>query len=64
MKLSEWMAEEELDQVRAETKLGVDQTIISRILSGKGCSDKTKLKIFNATDGKVTPNDLLGTTAE
>lgn len=63
MTLADWMREEGLNQEQAQERLCIDQSTISRILAGAGCGDKTKLKIFNGTDGKVTPNDLLGIEA-
>jgi predicted XRE-type DNA-binding protein len=64
MKLIEWMTENGLDQVQAEDRLGIDQTTISRLLAGKSCSSATMTKVLDATDGKVTPNDLMGVSAD
>lgn len=60
MKLKEWMEAKELSQTKMADMVGCDQATISRILAGNGCADEWKRRIFDLTDGAVTPNDLLG----
>lgn len=60
MKLKDWMDNEGLSQAKMADMVGCDQATISRILAGNGCTDEWKRRIFDITDGMVTPNDLLG----
>lgn len=63
MTLNDWITEKGLTQGQAADFLGCDQSTISRILNGRGCTDALKVRIHEKTQGAVTPNDLLGVAA-
>ncbi len=59
-KLRSYMAEKGLSQRAFAEQLGIDPTVFSRVLSGRvGLSADLARAIHSATDGEVTPNDLI-----
>lgn len=60
MTLKEWIA---ADKARTQQKLadacGVEQSTIARIVAGGSCSAALMRAIHDATEGAVTPNDLV-----
>ena len=59
MQLSEWISECGISQVEVASGLGVDQSTISRLLS-RVPSPALMKRIYDLTEGRVTPNDLIG----
>ena len=61
MQLSEWISECGISQVEVASGLGVDQSTISRLLSRARVPSPALMKrIYDLTEGRVTPNDLIG----
>lgn len=61
MKLDEYLHRQRLTNVAFAASIGVDQSTIARLRKGDLMpSGKLSKAIFDATGGKVTPNDLYG----
>lgn len=59
MKLKEWLELKKLTQDQFSAQSGIPQTTISRLCRGQPTSSEMMRTIFEATDGEVTPNDLV-----
>lgn len=59
MNLKDWLAANKLTQEQFEQKSGIPQSTISRICQGGDSTDDTKRKIYETTNGEVTPNWLV-----
>jgi predicted XRE-type DNA-binding protein len=58
VKLREWLAENQMTQEQFTGVSGIGQSTISRLCLGGICSSKAALKIYDVTEGAVTPNDI------
>ena len=64
MTLSEYLSEAGLTDAQFAEKLGVNRSTVTRIRNGTHPpSMRTVIRIAEATDGKVTANDLCGMAA-
>lgn len=60
MTLTEWRKLRDLTMAQAAAMLDLTQPTISKIEAGKSWPDKSTLeRIFQLTEGAVTPNDFL-----
>lgn len=59
MTLDEWLDQEGLRQLDLALRSGISQSTISTLKAGGAARSETYERIFFATDGNVTPNDIL-----
>lgn len=60
MTLKDWIAASpDRTQQKVADAIGCDQAFVSRICNGAQCSADVMKRIFDATSGAVTPNDLV-----
>jgi transcriptional regulator with XRE-family HTH domain len=59
MTLAEYLGRNGLTQKAFGARAGIEQSYVSRILAGAPISGTTARRIYTATGGAVTPNDLL-----
>lgn len=57
--LKDWLKANDVTQEQFEATSGVPQSTISRICKGGDSTDDTKRRIYEATNGEVTPNWLV-----
>jgi transcriptional regulator with XRE-family HTH domain len=57
--LKDWLKANGLTQEDFEKKSGLPQSTISRVCRGGDSTDDTKRKIYETTNGEVTPNWLV-----
>ena len=61
MTLSEWMTENGLDDAAAAERFGINRTTVLRLRKGEQMpSHDTVRRVFEATDGQVSPNTWYG----
>lgn len=59
MNLGDWLRAKPMTQPAFAKLSGVSQTTISRVVNGGDTTNETMRKIYDATDGEVTPNWLV-----
>jgi len=60
MNLARWINESGDTQTAFARRVGVSHATVSRWLAGKTIPSRSAMEaVFNATGGKVTPNDLI-----
>lgn len=60
MTLEQYLSEHKLTQQEFAEQIGITQSRVSRILSGsRGMPDRLLQRIYEVTNGDVTPNDLI-----
>lgn len=59
MTLDRYLSEQKLTQHAFAKRIGVTQSRVSRILSGGTVPGRLLQRIYEATDGAVTPNDFI-----
>ncbi len=60
MPLSEWIREEGCTQRAVARRFGVSPSTLSRLLRGERSPSASLMRrVFEVTDGKVTPTDLV-----
>lgn len=64
MNLKEWLTKESMTQAEFAAKAKMKQRTVSHIINGGTTSNENHTKIYEATDGEVTPNwTILGKAA-
>jgi transcriptional regulator with XRE-family HTH domain len=59
--IKQYMFDRNMTQEQFARKCNIGKNTLSFILNGKASPDwHTMQKIYDATDGKITPNDLMG----
>ena len=61
MTLTEYLQHRDITAVQLAAELGIDQSSLSRIIRGDQLPRKPLMRrIYQVTDGQVTPNDIFG----
>ena len=58
MRLNEFLDKTAMPQAELARRAGVANNTIWAILQGRDCRISVAIKIYEATDGQVTPNDI------
>ena len=65
MRLEQYLSAHKLTQQEFASRVGITQSRVSRILSGsRGMPHRLLQRIYEATEGAVTPNDWLPSAKE
>jgi predicted XRE-type DNA-binding protein len=56
--LKEWLEANQMTQEQFASVSGIGQSSVSRVCVGGHCLPATAVKIYEATEGAVTPNDI------
>ena len=60
MKLADYLTAEKLSEAEFASRVGITRETVNKLKNGQiWLSAETAERIFNATDGMVTPNDFL-----